>query len=607
MDTLSIYVSNLIANIGEHFYIVASVGLLFIMLLIHLYSSKKEKQRLRHIIDQHVSVFKHAFHHATDAIVIISHTHEVLFYNKAFIELTGFNEKEVEKLLKKELKVYLKKEWITLIELLQHHLSKQTPTTFSHLTIQSSPHKKTEINLYIDAEKTSSNKLYYIITFEDISEIEHYKEQLLQHQLTKLPNQIKALQELPKLFSKIHTLDKKIALILFSIDNYLGICSVIGIKQSNDILVKFATYLTTINNQFSPTTYHMHDNHFLMTLSNIDTHDEVTSLVRSIQKELSHFYRMENINLHLTVSAGIAIYPESGSPRTLLDNAYKALEEAEREGDNKIIIYDSNIAKSNYDEMRLHNDMQIGLANGQFEVYYQPIVSTKTKEVVAAEALIRWIHPEFGFIPPDIFIGLMEKTGFIVELGRFILEEVLKQQKRWELFKFKDIEVSINVSMVEIATGEFVEHVAKRLKHHKVYPGKIKFEITEGVAMIGEEQTERYFQKLHNLGVGISLDDFGTGYTSFGYLKKFPANTLKIDKSLVDYILTSKEDQRIVHAMIELGHNMGMKVVVEGVENKEMVELLSQYGCDLLQGYYFSKPLPVFEFQKLLRDEKIER
>ena len=179
--------------------------------------------------------------------------------------------------------------------------------------------------------------------------------------------------------------------------------------------------------------------------------------------------------------------------------------------------------------------------------------------------------------------------------------EVLKQQKRWELFKFKQISISINVSMVEISSGKFVQHVAKQLSHHQVNPELIKFEITEGMAMISESETEKYFMKLKKLGIGLSLDDFGTGYTSFSYLKKFPADIVKIDKSLIDYILTNEEDQRIVKAMIELGHTLGMKVVVEGVENKKMVDILASYGCDYMQGYYFAKPLPVFEFQKFLR------
>jgi polar amino acid transport system substrate-binding protein len=155
--------------------------------------------------------------------------------------------------------------------------------------------------------------------------------------------------------------------------------------------------------------------------------------------------------------------------------------------------------------------------------------------------------------------------------------------------------------MVEINTGEFVQHVERKLGEHQVNPECIKFEITEGLAMINESETEKYFLALKKLGVGISLDDFGTGYTSFGYLKKFPADNVKIDKSLVDYILTNEEDQRIVKAIIELAHTLGMKIVVEGIENQKMVDIIASYGCDYMQGYHFSKPLPVFEFQKLIR------
>jgi polar amino acid transport system substrate-binding protein len=195
----------------------------------------------------------------------------------------------------------------------------------------------------------------------------------------------------------------------------------------------------------------------------------------------------------------------------------------------------------------------------------------------------------------------MEKTGFVIELGKYILEEVLKQQKRWELFKFKQIGISINLTLLEIESEGFVENVAKQLQLHQVSPELIKYEITEGSAMISEELTRKQFMALKKLGIPIALDDFGTGYTSFSYLKKFPADILKIDKTLIDYILTNKEDQRIVKAMIELAHNLGVKIVVEGIENKRMCELISSFGADYMQGYYFSRPLPVFEFQKLLR------
>jgi polar amino acid transport system substrate-binding protein len=295
------------------------------------------------------------------------------------------------------------------------------------------------------------------------------------------------------------------------------------------------------------------------------------------------------------------MYPDSGSTLNLFDNAYKALTEAEKSGHGRISMYKVDVSKHGYDELVLYNEMHEALGKNEFEVYYQPIIEVKNKETVAAEALIRWRHPKYGLIPPDVFIPMMEKTGFIVEIGQFVLEEVLKQQKRWELFKFKQIEVSINMSLLEIETEGFIDNVTQQLIHHQVKPDLIKFEITEGSAMSNKEEVEIQLLALKQLGVGISLDDFGTGYTSFSYLKKFPADILKIDKTLVDYILVNQEDQRIVKAMIELAHNIGMKIVVEGIENEKMFKMIASYECDYMQGYYFSKPLPVFEFQKLLR------
>jgi polar amino acid transport system substrate-binding protein len=214
---------------------------------------------------------------------------------------------------------------------------------------------------------------------------------------------------------------------------------------------------------------------------------------------------------------------------------------------------------------------------------------------------MQWKHGEYGYVSPEVFIPMLEKSGSIIELGRYVLSKVLKQHKQWELFKFKPIELSINMSLREIEAEGFVENVIHQLKEHQVAPEFIKFEITEGVAMKNEALAERQLYELKKLGVSISLDDFGIGYTSFAYLKKFPADILKIDKSLVDYILENREDQRIVKAMIELGHNLGMKITVEGIENKEMADMISSYGCDYLQGYYFGRPLPAYEFQELIR------
>jgi len=601
METLTQFISNL----SQEEYIIAGILILLALFLIHIYSLRQEKKKLITTVYTHVKVFQKAFETANDAMLILSDSYEVVYANQSMVTLLELDNNFQYQPLKNIPQINIGKEWIALDAFLESKQSRinQKLLSFPQSILRVSREKEIPINLYVDAlvEESKSDRKYYIITMQDLTDIKKSSEMAYKHKLTAMPNQLKALQDIPVLFSKIHTQNNKIALALMQFDNFSRLRSIIGYEQSNEVIVTFSNYLTTIISEMNVNVYHTFDNHFLLTFSNVNSVEDVKSLIIELQTKLAELYKMENVNLHLTVSVGIAIYPESGPTRKLLDNTYKALDMAQNEGDGNIAVYLPSKLQNEFDELRLHNDMKSGLEKGEFEVYYQPIIDVKTEEVVAAEALIRWIHPELGFIPPDVFIGLMEKTGFIIKLGRFVLEEVLKQQKRWELFKFRPIEVSINVSMVEIATGEFVEHVDKQLRYHQIHPERIKFEITEGVAMISEGQTEKYFQRLKKLGVGISLDDFGTGYTSFTYLKKFPADILKIDKSLIDHIMTNEEDQRIVHAIIELGHNLGMQVVVEGVETKVMSELLISYGCDYIQGYYYSKPLPVFEFQKLLR------
>lgn len=593
-------------QLGNNGYIYIAIGIVFLLFLIHFYSLSRQKKKLEHTVDAYTKVFQKAFDVSHDALLILSKSYSVIYINQAAITLLGVAKDANDTLLTPMPKIKINHEWETLDKYIENvkkqHKDTHTKSYFKSI-LKLKGDKEVEVNLFVDTVDMKKMKTgrYTVVAIHDLSPEINYKNMKYTNGLTQLPNEQQLLHDLPVLYSKVHVENNKIGLILLHFDNFTRLRSIIGHEQINQILIKFSKYLTSMVESFNISAYHTIDNHFVLSVSNLASLEDIENFVKKIQRELATFYKMENARLHLTVSVGIAVYPDSGATRQLLDHAYKALYKAESEGDGNLSIYMPATVKSKYNELTLHNDMESALAKREFEVYYQPIIRSNDLTIVAAEALIRWIHPRYGFIPPDVFIGLMEKTGFIIQLGKFILEEVLKQQKRWELFKFKDIEVSINVSMVEIATGDFVENVQKQLQYHKVYPERIKFEITEGMAMMGEKETEKEFRKLKRLGVGISLDDFGTGYSSFTYLKKFPAGTLKIDKSLVDHILVQEEDKRIVHAMIELGHNMGMKIVVEGVETKDMVTLLQSLGCDYMQGYYFSKPLPVFEFQKLLR------
>ena len=558
-------------------------------------------------VEAKVEIFKKAFDISEDAILVLSDNHRVLYANKALKALFSLPEEIFNKPLDPMPKIKIKKDWIYLDDFLkevsQNDQSKMQSFPKSSLLLDRNSPKSIPVNLYVD--RSMIGKQYtqwaHIISIHDLTKEFERSKVAYRHKLTNLPNQLQAKEDLGKLFSKIHLHNKKMALVLIDVDNFSQIRSIVGYEKSEQILIYFAQYLEMLGKESSFYVYHTYSNNFLLCIPIVETVDEVIYLSKQIQKELSTFYKINDIRFHLTASIGVSIYPDSGATLTLMDHAYKALSEAQKNGYGHIHVYTRSEEEKKYDELTLFNAIHYAIDNDEFEVYYQPIVRTSDRQVVAAEALIRWKHKEYGYVPPDIFIPMLEKSGFIVDLGRFVLSEVLKQQKRWEVFKFRPIEVSINMSLLEIEAEGFVENVAKQLSEHQISPELIKFEITEGAAMENETQADKQLHELKKLGVSIALDDFGTGYTSFAYLKKFPADILKIDKSLVDYILENEEDQRIINAMIELGHNLGMKIVVEGIENQKMVDLIASYGCDYMQGYHFSRPLPAYEFQEMIR------
>ena len=380
--------------------------------------------------------------------------------------------------------------------------------------------------------------------------------------------------------------------------------SIIGDEQSNKILIKFSKFLTLLSVSTTFKAYHTLHNQFVLIYDGFEDIDDVTSLVSRMQNELKNFFTIgkDEFYLYITASVGVAVYPDHTTRISLLDHAFQALVSAKKSGFGRYEIYYDESSQKTFDEFLLFNRMHKAIELGEFEVFYQPIIASKSRDVVGAEALVRWHHPEYGLIMPDNFIPMLEKTGSIIALGRHIFEEVLKQLKRWQIFDFKEVSVSINVAPIELEHGGFVEYVSIKLDEYNINPQRIKFEITESYAMRNEGRAKNEIAALKKLGCFIVLDDFGTGYTSFSYLKKISADIIKIDKTMVDHILDEKEDQRILKAMIELAHTLNMKVIVEGVESASVFQLVSSFGCDYVQGYYISKPMPVLEFQKLLRE-----
>lgn len=577
------------------------VGTIVLLVLLFGLIRAIEKKNLVKFIDAKNVIFQKTCDPLDEGIIILSSENKILYANKSIKTLLGLSDYDMFKVLPEILRIEVKGRWLKPDELISEYINKSQGKMllFPKSRLHISGREEISANFYIEIPEAISG--LKSMRIQDLTGKEEEQLQSFQHKLTKLSNQTQAMIDLNTFYSKTHLDNKKLALILVEIDNFSRLRAIIGHEQANNILIKFAKYLKQFSAQTKINVYHTFYNNFLLIIPKAESKEEVVGLAKKIQNDLVSFYKLDKLKLHLTASVGISLYTGSGTTLNLFDNAYKALAEAEKRGHGHIHVYQSEAFHGDYDELNLYNSIHEAIERDQFEVYYQPIFDVKESEIVGAEALIRWKHPEYGFISPEIFVPIMEKTGFVIELGQYVLNKVLKQLKRWELFKFKQISVSINLSLLEIEKEGFVDHVKAQLKKHQVDPELLKYEITEGLAMSSEELVNKQLWDLKKLGVVIALDDFGTGYTSFSYLKKFPASLVKIDKSMVENILNQKEDQRIVKAMIELGHTLGMKVVVEGIENQKMLELLASYNCDYMQGYYFSKPLPVFEFQELLR------
>jgi polar amino acid transport system substrate-binding protein len=567
-------------------------------------SSQKKITAYEKFLKEKIGFYDELLDISEDSIVMLDENNEVVYINDSMKKLLGFENKDVPKSFPMP-NIIKNGETTTLDDVLKSVKINpyKTLTFFDNIMLEAC-NRKHHVTLYISQyesiDLSSKRKARVIIIRDKKSDKEREKSEQ-RHKLTKLPNHIKLQKDLQSIFVKLHLHDQKIALAVMELDNFSSLRAIIGYEAANNILVTFADYLSSISNEFSFSIYHTMHNSFILLMNDINNETDIYSLLNLIQEKLKSLYRMENSILHLTASIGISLYPDNSSTGELLNNAYKALSEAENKGHGWIQIYKQVIKEHGYDELKLYNDMHAGLKRNEFEIFYQPIVDSKTRKIVSAEALIRWKHPTHGMVRPDIFIPIMEKTGFIIKLGKYVLEEVIKQQKRWELFKFKQVPISINLSLAELEKDNFVRGVKVQLKNHNVAPELIKYEVTEGLAMENEDKTYEQLSEMRKMGINILLDDFGTGYTSFSYLKKIPANIVKIDRSLVINILTSKTDQGITQAIIDLAHSIGMKVVVEGVEDEHMFNMLRDMGTDFIQGYFISRPVPVFEFQNFLR------
>jgi diguanylate cyclase (GGDEF)-like protein len=329
--------------------------------------------------------------------------------------------------------------------------------------------------------------------------------------------------------------------------------------------------------------------------------DDAAIAARRIRRAMGQPFEIEGKEVVVTSTIGISSFPEDGDDAAvLLKHAGMAAHHAKQRGGNTYRFYSKEINARSHERMSLESELRKALDNEELVLYYQPKIDTTSGLMMGAEALIRWEHPRHGLVPPMKFIPIAEDTGLIVPIGEWVLQVACEQARQWQKDGHGNVPIAVNVSAKQVRRHQLIETIRKALEAAELDPRWLTIELTESTVMENARQNILIFHEMKEMGVHLSIDDFGTGYSSLSYLKRFPLNELKIDRSFLRDLSSDSDDAAIVSAIIALAKNLNLRVVAEGVENREQLAFLKDKGCEQCQGYLFSKPLPVADFSERL-------
>lgn len=462
-----------------------------------------------------------------------------------------------------------------------------------------------EMELNIDAVHDEDGKIsHFVGVFSDITSRKSTEKELLKlantDPLTELPNRSFFQASHQNLVRKgvQHTL------LCLDMDNFKKINDSLG-HQTGDILIKqIAKRLQRITGK-NATCYRLGGDEFSILMEDSADIHTVTHYTQSLLDTLSRPFIINKQEFVLGASIGIAFYPDDGtSPQEMLKNADTAMYFAKNNGGNSYQFFSGEMNQNAVRQLQIENLIRQGIKDDLFTVYYQPKVDIASGKLVSMEALVRFEHPQKGIVSPGQFIPLAEQTGQIIEIGEQVLRKACADTKRWVNQGLFSGRVAVNISAKQFELPDLDERINKILSEVGLSPLHLECEITEGTLMESPENGLRMMSRLRERGIHLALDDFGTGYSSLAYLKRFPLNTLKIDKAFIDDIAKSNVDRHMAAAIINIAHNLGLKVVAEGVEEEAQLNILRRYDCEMLQGFLYSRPLNAERFEKLLSENQ---
>ncbi len=418
--------------------------------------------------------------------------------------------------------------------------------------------------------------------------------------LTGLPNRELFRERLNRGLIRASRNNMLVALMFIDLDRFKNINDTLGHDAGDKLLLEVSNRLKECIRD-GDTVARLGGDEFTIILEDINEVNNVATVAQKILDSMDPVIELDGHDVYITPSIGITIYPlDDTSENDLLRNADSAMYRAKEQGRNGFQFYTAGMNTKTVERLQMESELRRALMNDEFVLYFQPKIDINKREIIGAEALIRWQHKELGLVSPLEFISLAEETGLILPIGEWVIRAACKQIASWESMGFNNLHMAVNLSARQFKEADVAKLILESAIHANIDPGKIEVEITESLLMDDTETTSSMLKELKAHGLNISVDDFGTGYSSLSYLKRFNIDTLKIDRSFVRDITTNSDDAAIAAAIIALGKSLRLTVVAEGVETEEQLMFLKTNGCHQAQGYLFSKPLPDKEFNQLL-------
>jgi diguanylate cyclase len=424
--------------------------------------------------------------------------------------------------------------------------------------------------------------------------------------LTNLPNQLLLRERFDESLAQKGS-GQAPSILIVAIDRFYRVVESLGYAWGDRLIQNVAHRLISCVD-FGDTVARLNTDQFAIILASenqqsLELNEQASQVAQRIIERLSKPINLDQHKISLSASIGIALSPKDGDELDqLMQHAEAALSYAKQLGGNQFQFYSSNIRAVSVELLNLETNLRYALERSEFQIYYQPQVELSTGRIIGAEALIRWIHPEEGFISPGKFIPLAEQNGLIVQIGEWVLQTACQQVKTWQDSGLPPIRIAVNLSVRQFNQPDLVKKIVQTLASTNLDPQYLEVELTESMLVDNIKLANAQLKELKALGISISLDDFGTGYSSLGYLQKFNLDILKIDRCFVTEINHNEKNATITKAIISMAHGLNLHVIAEGVETEAELEFLKQQKCNTIQGYLFSPPVPGDKFEEMLKN-----